>query len=387
MPDAELCGTEVPVVWRGRRFSAFVPALLAERDLALASKTISRAASAAAEVGLSAEIMPEDHQALARLLLRSEGVASSYIEGVSAPLVDVVLAEGPAQGAQTPAAWVAANLAAVTDAVAAHDTPMSVELLCGWHRTLMTGSPTPGRYVGAVREEQGWIGGTSPFDAALVTPPAEYLPGLLADLVAYANRDDVDPVAQAAIAHAQFEVIHPFGDGNGRIGRVLVAWLLTRRLNLVTPPPVSARLAADTGGYLSGLSMFRFGQLDPWVAWFADAVAGAGREQRELVRHVGELQARWRAQLGGPRQGRSLRGDALAWEVLELLPQQLVLTAALVAERTGSTTRAARGALYDLADAGVLVEHAPGGPRRRGRPALIFVSPDLLALAGSSPRR
>jgi Fic family protein len=216
---------------------------------------------------------------------------------------------------------VAANLAAVTAAVAsAHDTLLSVEVLCDWHRTLMTGSPTPGRYVGVVRDEQGWIGGTSPFDAVLVTPPGEHLPELLADLVAYA-----------------------------------------------------------------GLSMFRFGQLDPWVKWFADAVRGAGREQRDLVRHVGELEERWRAQLKGPRQGRALRSDALAWDVLELLPRHLVLTATLVAEQTSSTTRAARGALRELADAGVLVEHVPGGHRREGRPPRLFVSPEFLALAGSSP--
>ena len=85
----------------------------------------------------------------------------------------------------------------------------------------MTGSPTPERYVGRIRDEQGWIGGTNPFDAHLVTPPADRLGALLDDLLAWVNRDDVDPIAQAAIAHAQFEIIHPFADGNGRIGRVL----------------------------------------------------------------------------------------------------------------------------------------------------------------------
>ncbi|MGH9069415.1 MAG: Fic family protein [Acidimicrobiales bacterium] len=100
-----------------------------------------------------------------------------------------------------------------------------VAVLCQWHRTLMTGSPTPERYVGTIRDQQGWIGGTSPFDAHLVTPPPDELPALLADLVDYANRSDVDPIAQAAVAHAQFEIIHPFADGNGRVGRLLVAWV------------------------------------------------------------------------------------------------------------------------------------------------------------------
>lgn len=331
--------------------------------------------------------MPPDHEALARLLLRAEGVASSFIEGVTAPLVDVVLAEVSPAGIPTPAAWVAANLAAVTEAVAASDLALSVELLCDWHGTLTTGSPAPGRYVGTVRDEQGWIGGTSPLDASLVTPPAELLPGLLDDLIAYANRDDVDPIAQAAIVHAQFEVIHPFADGNGRIGRVLISWLLTRRLHLVTPPPVSGRLAADRDGYLAGLALYRLGQLEPWVRWFADAVTGAGRAQRALVRSVEEVKQQWRTTLAGPREGRALRRDALAWRVLDLLPRHLVLTAALVAEHTGRTQRAAGNALGQLAAAGVLVEHVAAGRRGPGRPARLYVNPDLLALTGANALR
>jgi Fic family protein len=84
-----------------------------------------------------------------------------------------------------------------------------------------------------------------------VTPPPNELSALLDDLIAYVNRDDVDPVAQAAVSHAQFEIIHPFGDGNGRVGRVLVAWVLTRRLALLVPPPVSVAIAADVAGSAS----------------------------------------------------------------------------------------------------------------------------------------
>jgi len=300
--------------------------------------------------------------------------------------VEIVLAEAAAAG-PTAAAWIAANLAAVSQAAAsAPEAPLSVGILCDWHRTLMTGSPTPARHVGAVRTEQGWIGGTSPLDVALVTPPADRPADLLRDLVAYANRRDVDPVAQAAIAHAQFEVIHPFGDGNGRIGRVLIAWVLTRRLHLLTPPPVSTRLAADRAGYLAGLAMFRLGQHEPWIRWFAESVSGAGQAQRALVAEVAELSGRWRTQLAAPRRlGRLLRSDASAWGVLELLPRHLVLTTALVASETGQSVRSADQALRTLVDAGVLVEHAAKGPRGRGRPARLYVCPDLLALTGSTP--
>lgn len=103
----------------------------------------------------------------------------------------------------------------------------------------MTGSPTPAQHVGVLRTEQGWIGGTSPLDAHLVTPPPDEVPALLDALIAYVNRHDIDPVSQAAVAHAQFELIHPFADGNGRVGRVLD--LLPRHL-VLTGPTVAREL-------------------------------------------------------------------------------------------------------------------------------------------------
>jgi hypothetical protein len=255
----EPAGSEVEIIWNGRRTLAFVPALLVDRELVLDASTAARSGAAAAEVAHGAEAMDDDYEPLARLLPRSEGVASCYIEGVSAPVVDVVLAEEelgvlPSEAA----AWVAGNLATVSQAVAnaKGGVPLGVETLCQWHDTLMRGSPTPERYVGVTRNEQGWIGGTSPLDAHLVTPPPSALSVLLEDVVAYVDREDVDPVAQAAISHAQFEIIHPFGDGNGRVGRVLVAWVLTRRLALLVPPPVSVAIAADKAGYASGLRSF-----------------------------------------------------------------------------------------------------------------------------------
>jgi Fic family protein len=290
-------------------------------------------------------------------------------------------------GQSRPSVCVAGNLAAVTEAVADATSPLSIAALRRWHRTLMTGSPTPGRYVGELRDEQGWIGGTSPFDAALVTPPPERLPELVDDLVDYANRDDVDPVAQAAICHAQFEVIHPFADGNGRVGRVLISWIMTRRLALVTPPPVSARMASDVGGYLAGLTLFRLGQHQPWITWFANAVIGAGESQRSLVRRVDELRHEWRERLEAPRPGRAIRSDSSAWRVLDLLPSNLVLTSDRIADQTGLTRRAVNNALHTLADAGVVSEHGVMPPTGRGRPTRLYVSEELLALAGSTPLR
>jgi Fic family protein len=385
----EPAGIEVPIVWRGRRARAFVPTRLADRDLTLDTRSVAGAVRAQAAVEHGAETMPQDFAALARLLLRAEGVASSFIEGVTAPIVDIVLAEADASGAPSAAAWVAANLAAVTEAIDQTNAGrLTLERLCHWHRTLMTGSPTPAQHVGVLRAEQGWIGGTSPLDAHLVTPPPEEVPALVDDLIAYVNRDDVDAVSQAAIVHAQFEVIHPFADGNGRVGRVLIAWILVRRLSLVTPPPVSARIAADVGGYSSGLVLFRVGDHNAWVRWFADAVSGAGRAQQELVASVERLQREWRERLAAPRQAaRRLRSNAAAWRVLDLLPRLLVLTGPIVASELVIPLKSANAALRDLVDAGVLVEHGTARPTGRGRPSRLYTSSELLGLTGSNPLR
>ena len=384
----EVAGSEVEVIWNGRRIRAFVPALLRDRDLTLDVPTAARVAAAAAEVGHAAEALGADYEPLGRLLLRSEGVASSYIEGITAPVVDIVLAEERlGRQRRGAAAWVASNLVAVSDAVVTAGTgaPLSVEVLCQWHRALMAGSPTPERYVGAVRGEQGWIGGSSPLNAHLVTPPPGELPELLDDLVSYANRTDVEPLAQAAVAHAQFEVVHPFADGNGRMGRVLVGWALARRLALLVPPPVSVAIAADVAGYSSGLVLFRLGEHHRWIQWFADAVAEGSKAQRTLVSAVEAAKRRWRELLVAP--GRKLRSDAAAFAALDLLPRHLVLTSRVLVDELGLSRKASLATLHRLARAGIVTEHGTVSRETAGQPAALYVSRELLGLAGSTPLR
>jgi Fic family protein len=383
----EPVGAEVEVTWNGRRVPAFVPALLKDRDLALDVSAAVRTASAAAEVAHAAEALDVDYEPLARLLLRSEGVASSFIEGVTAPVVDVVLAEERLGRGSESAAWVASNLSAVIEAVASAEgtAALSIEMLCQWHRTLMTGSPTPERFVGVIRNEQGWIGGTSPLDAHLVTPPPEKLAELLEDLIEYANRTDVDPVAQTAISHAQFEIIHPFGDGNGRVGRVLVAWMLTRRLALLVPPPVSAAIAADVAGYSSGLVLFRLGDHRSWITWFANAVSRGGQAQRTLIANVGRIKQEWRDRLDGTE--RKPRSDAAVFGALDLLPRHLVLTSRILSDELTISRKASLATLHRLVRVGILTEQGTISRETSGQPAALFVSRELLGLAGSNPLR
>jgi Fic family protein len=236
----------------------------------------------------------------------------------------------------------------------------------------------PRHLVGAYRAEQSWVGGTSPRDAAFVPPPPELVHGLMEDLVAFANDDSLDPVTQAAVLHAQFEIIHPFGDGNGRIGRVLLGWLLARRLGVALPPPVSVLIARDPGGYLAGLTLFRLGQLDPWVEWLAAALERSSDAAAGLISSSEALLAQWRARLDG------VRADAAAWRVIEILAERPVVSAALVGERLGISARAGQTALVTLAERGILSRYHPdvGG---RGRPTQYWVAHELVALVAGWP--
>ncbi len=367
-------GREVRIEWNGRSVAAWVPASLAVRAVRLTEATVRLTEQAAAAARRGSDALPADWEALARLLLRAEGVASSYVEGVRAPVAEVAAAELDPTVGET-AAWVANNLAAVVQAVGeAREGPLEIESLHRWHRRLMAGAGNlPAHLIGASRDLQGWIGGTSPLNAALVVPPPELIAPLLGDLVQYANRTDVDPVTQAAVAHAQFELIHPYGDGNGRVGRILIGWILTRRLDLVSPPPISVRVAGDIGGYLSGLTLFRLGQPDAWVAWFAQALVGAGQATSDLVRAVGELRAGWEARLA------DVRADALARRVPALLPAHPVLDAATLARELGVSERSARGALNTMHQHGILERLTPTH-QPRGRPRGWWAATELLKL-------
>lgn len=361
-------------MWRGRTVAAWLPERLARRNLTLTQATTRWAREATDSASQADAVLPGQWQPLADLMRRGEGIASSAIEEVRAPLAEVAMAETQ-HSAHGPAGRVVANLEAVRVAVsAAAVRRLTVASLHGWHRVLMRGAThVDSRHIGAPRDVQGWIGGTSPLDAALVTPPPEHLGALLVDLVEFCNRDDIDPVVQAALAHAQFETVHPYADGNGRIGRVLISWVLVRRLTLRSPPPVSVGIASDVGGYLSGLALFRLARLDLWVRWFADAVRGAAQAVRGLVGDVEALRSVWSQRLAG------VRSDATAWRVLALLPARPALTAAVVAQTLDVSERSGRSALTLLEARGVL-EAARPSVLSRGRPQRWWIAPEVLRL-------
>ncbi len=206
--------------------------------------------------------------------------------------------------------------------------------------------------AGQFREEQGWIGGDSPPDADYVGPPHEHVPRLVKDLCDFMNRDDLSPVAQAAIAHAQFELIHPFGDGNGRVGRCLIHVLFRRRAIATTyVPPVSLVLGANKDAYISGLQNFRADKVDRWVDQFARAVEAASQNAESFSTKVTDLQKDW------IQRAEPMRADATARAIIPHLPSFPFITASIVQELTGRSRVAAIDGLERLAKASVLTRH------------------------------
>jgi Fic family protein len=365
-------GTEVPITWRGRRARAWVPAPLATRRLDLSPTTARRTGEALALVSTAGRTLPSLGEPVARLLLRAEGLASSNIEGLRVPLAELAAAELDGSGADATASWVADNLAVVGRALAgAATSDLSVDLLHEWHRRLMRSSGLDPAVVGAFRSAQGWVGGTSPLDAAFVPPPPELVPGLMEDLVAFANTGSADPVTQAGALHAQFEAIHPYGDGNGRVGRLLVPWTLSRRTGTAVPPPVSVLISRDVGGYLAGLYDFRSGQVDRWVGWFAGVVCGSAEAAAAVVGALDRLIGEWKARLSG------LRRDALALRLVDLLPAHPVVSSSVVAAELAVSERTARRALVELAEAGIVRPYEPAR-RRPGRPEHWWLAGELI---------
>jgi Fic family protein len=370
-------GTDVAIEWHGHRAVAWMPAPLAARDSELRAEAVRSTERAAAEVRRVGDRLPRGWEPLARLLLRAEGIASSNIEGLRAPVTQVVAAEAGDTAEPFPAAWVADNLAVVVDALdhAHTDEALGVGDLHRWHERLMDHSGMPEDLVGAFRASQGWIGGRGPQDAAYVPPPPDAIDALMDDLLDFLSASRTDAVAEAAIAHAQFVTIHPYDDGNGRIGRLLALWVLARRLSVAVPPPISVMIARDPGGYLSGLHAFRVGEHGQWIEWFATVVARAADASLRWADEVDAVLEDWRARVT------DTRADAAARAVLDLLPAHPVVSVDIAATCTGVSATAARGALETLAARGVLEEFQPN-ERGPGRPRRWWIARGLVDLIG-----
>lgn len=300
-------------------------------------------------------------EAVARQLLRSEAIASSRIEGFEISHRKLAEAAFDPEDTSVNARTVLGNVRAMDEAIrfASQQRDLTVTEIRTIHRRLFEGTRDEA-VGGVIRDRQNWIGGRdNPWGARFIPVPEEQVPGLLEDLCRFAARDDLSAIAQAAIAHAQFETIHPFADGNGRVGRCLIHLILRRRgLSPYYVPPVSVVLAANYSEYERGLTTFREERIEEWCGTFARAAIIACRGAAELAARIEALKARWREQSGSPR------ADSAAAKLIDLLPVHPVLDLRTVQETLGVSDEAARLGVARLETAGVLTEITQ---RKRGR--------------------
>lgn len=335
-------------------YRAFVPDPIAAINPAIPFEAHERIVAAEAAVSaLNSNPHAAGLEAIGPLLLRSEAIASSRIEGYELSQRNLARALVDPRAAKGTARVVAANVIAMEQAVALGEVARSLELsdVLGIHATLMASDQRA--RPGQLRNEQNWIGGrlNSPLDARYIPPPEGEVLRLVEDLVVFLNRDDLPASAQAAIVHAQFETIHPFIDGNGRVGRCLVHVVLRRRG--IAPrfvPPVSIVLASRPDSYIDGLEGFREGHVGEWCASFAGALERSARLSSDLAGDIARLAEAWYERAGRPRR------DSAAARIIPALPAQPITSAA--------TMRAVIGVRHQRALEGLKVLEAGGVVRR-----------------------
>jgi Fic family protein len=343
---------------RACAYDAFLPIPIADLSLELPGDLVGVISDAEkAIVELNRQPAPE-LTSLARLLLRTESIASSKVEGMQVDARTLARAEanqeaGRRVGSET--AEILANVDAMHLSIdrAATTTGIRLDDLVDIHRTLLTRAPNA-HIAGRLRTVQNWIGGNddNPCGADFVPPPPEDVPRLLDDLCTFVSGDTLPPLVQAAIAHAQFETIHPFDDGNGRTGRALVQIVLRRRgLAPRFVPPISVILARDKPRYIDGLIAFRADRIADWLTTFSVAAAQAALLASRYGARVLALRDDWRARL---RAASNPRADAAAWAIIDVLPAHPVVTVPIAIAATRRTPPAVTRGVAELERAGVL---------------------------------
>lgn len=378
---------------RGGFYRTFVSAPIALRAFRLDDEAVAAIAGATRALSDLNGSPPRlaSLAALASNLIRSEAVASSRIDGLALSHKRLAQAAYPGAGRRSGdrrAAEILANVAAMEQAVAlgSRAEPIGVSDIQDVHRTLlrlefkrMAGAIGERQELaGVVRDRQNWIGGSryDPLDAAFVPPAPEHVQPLLEDLCGFIARGDLAPVAQAAIAHAQFETVHPFADGNGRVGRALIYTILRRRHE--SPryiPPISLVLAGEPKAYIEGLVDYREGRLSEWCTLFAAATRRAALGAAELSQRIEALQQSWIERLGKPRRDSAVR------QLIASLPAQPVIDVPAGQRLTGKSHVAIGAALGALEAGGVLRRL---GERRWGR---LWECDALLALVSDFERQ
>ncbi len=356
-------GITVTTTTLGEAVRAFVPHPLPPADPPLAQESYTaanyRAEMALARLAGVAGLVPSVDWLLYSAS-RKEALLTSQIEGTQATLADLFDDEAGLTVANTDDVQEVTNYLRAFRLVRDHlhspsGLPISVRLLCDAHRLLMAGARGAGKQPGELRRSQNWIGGSRPGRAVFVPPPPDRVPSLLADLERFIHQAEpgLPPLVRIALVHVQFETIHPFLDGNGRIGRLLIAALL-EQWRLLPEPLVylSGYLKQHQGEYYRRLSAVRTdGDWEGWVGFFLDGVESAALEaERGIVAVATLVAADRRRLLTAPRVG------AVGLRLFELLPLMPRFTIEQVRQKLATTFPTATAAVKLLEELGIVTE-------------------------------
>ena len=365
-------------------YQAYVPHGIVDWNPELSEKTVQRVNAVGVRLAELAEKLPQ-HQAMSWCLNRSEGIASSDVEGISTTVRSLSLLESlravrnPARRERDTQALGAVRLTAHARRIGRQsDAPIKVSDLCEMQRRLFEGTQQ-GFELGRLRSDDIWIGatGATPSEARYVAPPAALVGPLCDDLLGYMSAHDLrHPLVKAAIGHLQFETVHPFPDGNGRVGRALIHCVLQRCLPTVPTVPISTAIAEHKQRYFQALRPYQTYTGDPdsqirdacgeaFVSFLADAVTVACDYTEAVAHTITSMQTRWRAL--------NLRRHSSALATLEAMSTMPAVSINYLCEATGRNARTVRRGLHRLVSAGAVTETRDEDSGRR-----VFEVPELL---------
>ena len=350
--------------------STAVPPLIAELDYVIPTDLTQLSERSLIALGAMDGEATGQPAAMARFMIRSESVASSKIERVSASTEDFARALA-GQKSNSSAVSVVAASAALSTMVAAAGSRGTIEKpdILTAHKALMRDDPAEGPYAGKLRDSQNWIGGSdhSPRNALYVPPSQTRVEELLDDLIAFANRDDLPTMAQATIAHAQFESIHPFGDGNGRTGRALIGAILRRRgVTQNTVVPVASGLLARRDDYFDALGSYRTGRVRPLLELMLRSAVAAAEEGRVSVQRIKQFPQQWTHEA-------DVRRGSTAARLIPAFFDNPVMSIADVERIAGPVSPKLYSAIASLEKAGIIQEMTG---RKRDR---VWAASDLMS--------
>jgi Fic family protein len=338
---------------RGRHvteYDASIPPFIADLTVQMSARVMETSRQAAVDIALLEHGAEGRLSSLEPFLLRTEAIASSRIEEQLTTVDQLARAQAGIAAPQS-ARTVKGAIDGLRLLVARSSEAITLPAILAAHRPLMADDPHERHYAGRLRDVQNWIGGSdfAPVGAVHVPPHPDRVPALMGDLLAFVARRDLDPLVQAAVAHGQFESIHPFTDGNGRVGRSLVnaVWRY-RGLTRTVSVPVASAIVASRDEYFRLVNDYRSGRPAPLVEYLAIATSRAAREARTSAATLAALPERWQS------MAHVRRGSAAHALISEHLLSHPLVDAHDVQRLTGASQASAYDAIARLERAGIL---------------------------------